>query len=164
MTGSNKKANDLVEETYKKAFRFFPYYERSIDCKEWLFRIMRNTYNDKSVKADNKKIKFNSEEINGDLEKIRSFAGSFSYDAGNVFGIRDDELAGLITSLPEDFRIVLILNDIMKFTYDEIADFADVPTGIVRSRLYWARKMLFWGLYKCGAGKAYIDQPKSSNA
>jgi RNA polymerase sigma-70 factor (ECF subfamily) len=164
MTGSKKKASGLIEETYRKAFGFFPYFERNSDCKEWLFRIMRNTYQDKFGKADKKKIEFNSGEINGDPEKIRSLAGSLSYDAGRVFEISDDELSGLIGSLPDDFRIVLILNDIMKFTHEEIADFVDVPTGVVRSRLYRARKMLFSGLYKYASAKGLTNRPDNVNA
>ena len=73
----------------------------------------------------------------------------------------DDELSNAIASLPEDFRTVIILCDIEGFTYDEIADFVDVPVGTVRSRLHRARKMLFAELYEYAADKGYID--KESN-
>ncbi|MDP2363324.1 MAG: sigma-70 family RNA polymerase sigma factor, partial [Ignavibacteria bacterium] len=78
----------------------------------------------------------------------------------NYENLFDDELSTAISSLPEDFRIVLILCDIEGFTYDEIADFVDVPVGTVRSRLNRARKMLFTKLYKYAGDKEYLTEDK----
>ena len=72
----------------------------------------------------------------------------------------DDELSSAISSLPEDFRTVIILCDIEGYTYDEIADFVDVPVGTVRSRLHRARKMLFTKLYDYAGDKGYVNKSK----
>ena len=65
--------------------------------------------------------------------------------------------------LPEDFRTVIILCDIEGFTYDEIADFIDIPVGTVRSRIHRARKMLFTKLYNYAADKGYVDKDENVN-
>ncbi|MCX7611905.1 MAG: sigma-70 family RNA polymerase sigma factor, partial [Ignavibacterium sp.] len=72
----------------------------------------------------------------------------------------DDEISEAVNSLPEDFRTVIILCDLEGYTYEEIADFIDIPVGTVRSRLHRARKMLFTKLYDYAANKGYILKEK----
>ncbi|MDP3441341.1 MAG: sigma-70 family RNA polymerase sigma factor, partial [Ignavibacteria bacterium] len=81
------------------------------------------------------------------------------YDAFNT--LMDDEITKAISQLPEDFRTVIILSDIEGFTYEEIADFVDVPVGTVRSRLHRARKMLYSTLYDYAEDRGYFKNKKS---
>ena len=162
MTGDRDEADDLVQETYLKAFRFFDKFEKGTNCKAWLFRIMKNTFINSYRKTSKEPDKIDYEEVENFYENIKSSSTDSAHLEKEMYdNLLDDELSNAIASLPEDFRTVIILCDIEGFTYDEIADFVDVPVGTVRSRLHRARKMLFAELYEYAADKGYID--KESN-
>ena len=162
MTGDSDEADDLVQETYLKAFRFFDKFEKGTNCKAWLFRIMKNTFINSYRKTSKEPDKIDYEEVENFYENIKSSSTDSAHLEKEMYdNLLDDELSNAIASLPEDFRTVIILCDIEGFTYDEIADFVDVPVGTVRSRLHRARKMLFAELYEYAADKGYID--KESN-
>lgn len=158
MTGDEDDADDLVQETYLKAFRFFDKFEKGTNCKAWLFRILKNSYiNDyrKQVKEPNK---VDYEDIQNFYENIKSDEVESKHYEQDVFSnLLDDEISKAITDLPEDFRTVIILSDIEGFTYDEIADFVDIPVGTVRSRLHRARKMLYSQLYDYAKDRGFVD-------
>lgn len=158
MTGDEDDADDLVQETYLKAFRFFDKFEKGTNCKAWLFRILKNSYiNDyrKQVKEPNK---VDYEDVQNFYENIKSDEVESKHYEQDVFSnLLDDEISKAITDLPEDFRTVIILSDIEGFTYDEIADFVDIPVGTVRSRLHRARKMLYSQLYDYAKDRGFVD-------
>jgi RNA polymerase sigma-70 factor (ECF subfamily) len=161
MTGNSADASDLLKETYLKAYNFWENLDAGIDCKAWMFRIIKNTYFSSHRKNTKEPDKINYEEIENLYENIKSSSKNSVYleqDINN--NLLDDELSKTISSLPEDFRIVVILCDILGYSYDEIADFVDIPVGTVRSRLYRARKMLFTKLYKYTAEKGYVSEEK----
>ena len=163
MTGDADDADDLVQETFLKAFRFFDKFEKGTNCKAWLFRILKNSYiNDyrKIVKEPNK---VDYEDVQNFYENIKSNEiNSSHYEMDAFNNLLDDEISGAITSLPEDFRTVIILSDIEGFTYEEIADFVDIPVGTVRSRLHRARKMLYAQLYDYANERGFIERKKSN--
>lgn len=159
MTGDSDEADDLVQETYLKAFRFFDKFERGTNCKAWLFRIMKNTYINSYRKTSKEPDKIDYEDVENFYENIKPSSTDSAHLEKEIYdNLLDDELSNAIAALPEDFRTVIILCDIEGFTYDEIADFVDVPVGTVRSRLHRARKMLFAKLYNYAADKGYIDK------
>jgi RNA polymerase sigma-70 factor (ECF subfamily) len=159
MTGDSDEADDLVQETYLKAFRFFDKFEKGTNCKAWLFRIMKNTYINSYRKTSKEPDKIDYEDVENFYENIKPSSTDSAHLEKEIYdNLLDDELSNAIASLPEDFRTVIILCDIEGFTYDEIADFVDVPVGTVRSRLHRARKMLFAKLYNYAAAKGYIDK------
>ncbi len=159
MTGDSDEADDLVQETYLKAFRFFDKFERGTNCKAWLFRIMKNTFINSYRKSSKEPDKIDYEDVENFYENIKpSSVDSAHLEKEMYDNLLDDELSNAIASLPEDFRTVIILCDIEGFTYDEIADFVDVPVGTIRSRLHRARKMLFAKLYNYAADKGYINK------
>jgi RNA polymerase sigma-70 factor, ECF subfamily len=157
MTGDSDDASDLIQETYLKAFRFFDKFEKGTNCKAWLFRIMKNTYINTYRKNTKEPDKVDYDEVENFYENIKASNTDSAHLEKDIYdNLLDDELSGAITSLPEDFRTVVILADIEGFTYEEIADFIDVPVGTVRSRLHRARKMLFTKLYEYAGDKGYI--------
>lgn len=159
MTGDSDEADDLVQETYLKAFRFFDKFERGTNCKAWLFRIMKNTYINSYRKTSKEPDKVDYQDVENFYENIKPSSTDSAHLEKDIYdNLLDDELSNAIASLPEDFRTVIILCDIEGFTYDEIADFVDIPVGTVRSRLHRARKMLFSKLYNYAADKGYIDK------
>lgn len=161
MTGDSDDASDLLQETYLKAFRFWDKFEKGTNCKAWLFRIMRNTYINTYRKNTKEPDKVDYEEIENFYENIKPSSTDSAHLEKDIYdNLLDDELSEAISSLPEDFRTVVILCDIEGYTYDEIADFVDVPVGTVRSRLHRARKMLFTKLYKYAGDKGYVNKVK----
>ncbi len=159
ITGDRDEADDLVQETFLKAFRFFDKFEKGTNCKAWLFRIMKNTYINSYRKTSKEPDKIDYEEVENFYENIKPSSTDSAHLEKEMYdNLLDDELSNAIAALPEDFRTVIILCDIEGFTYDEIADFVDVPVGTVRSRLHRARKMLFAELYEYAADKGYIDK------
>ncbi len=159
MTGDSDDADDLIQETYLKAFRFFDKFERGTNCKAWLFRILRNTYINSYRKKKKEPDKVDYDEIENYFENIKAPSADNSHTEKDIFdNLLDDELSGAISALPEDFRTVIILSDIEGFSYEEIADFVDCPVGTVRSRLHRARKMMFTKLHKYASEKGYIPK------
>ena len=157
MTGDSDDASDLIQETYLKAFRFWEKFEQGTNCKAWLFRIMKNTFINTYRKNAKEPDKVDYEEIENFYENIKPSSTDSAHLEKDIYdSLLDDELSTAISSLPEDFRTVIILCDIEGYSYDEIADFVDVPVGTVRSRLHRARKMLFTKLHKYASDKGYV--------
>jgi len=157
MTGDGDDANDLVQDTYLKAFRFFDKFEKGTNCKAWLFRIMKNTFINTYRKKIKEPDKVDYEEVENFYENVKPSSTDSAHLEKEIYdNLLDDEISSAIASLPDDFKTVIILSDIEGFTYDEIADFIDCPVGTVRSRLHRARKMLFAKLYKYADEKGYV--------
>jgi RNA polymerase sigma-70 factor, ECF subfamily len=159
MTGDADDADDLVQETYLKAFRFFDKFEKGTNAKAWLFRILKNSYINEYRKVKKEPNKVDYDDIENFYENIKSSDVKSNHMVEDVFNnLLDDEISTAISSLPEDFRTVIILSDIEGFTYEEIADFVDCPIGTVRSRLHRARKMLYVRLHKYAQEKGYVKK------
>lgn len=143
LTNNEDDANDLVQDTYLKAYRFFHSYERGSNAKAWLFRILKNSFINVYRKASKEPNKIDYEEAEAFLNTGKSsYIDSIDAREKIFRGLIGDEVAKALNSLPVDFRIVIILCDIEEFTYEEIAKIIDIPIGTVRSRLHRARKML----------------------
>lgn len=143
MTGDPDDANDLLQETYMKAYRFWDKFEPGTNCKAWLFRIMKNSYINIYRKESKEPDKVDYEDIQNFYNTIRSeYTDPNDMEARLYRNLLDDDLTRAVESLPEDFRTVVILCDIEGFTYEEIAEFVDCPIGTVRSRLHRGRKLL----------------------
>lgn len=161
MTGDEDDADDLVQETYLKAFRFFDKFEKGTNCKAWLFRIMKNSFINDYRKLTKEPNKVDYEDVQNFYETIKSDEVVYNHYQEDAFSNSlDDEITKAISELPEDFRTVIILSDIEGFTYEEIADFVDIPVGTVRSRLHRARKMLYSQLYNYAKDKGYVSIKK----
>lgn len=160
MTMDQAEAEDLVQETYLKAYRFFDKFEPGTNCKAWLFRIMKNSYINRYRKA-------RKAPQTVDYSTVEEFCHTISaegFDAGNPAPFEhllDDEVTIAIEQLPEDFRTAVILCDIEGFTYEEIAEFADCPVGTVRSRLHRGRRLLRDALLEYAASRGYARLEES---
>lgn len=162
MTGDEDDADDLVQETYMKAFRFFDKFEKGTNCKAWLFRILKNSFINDYRKQTKEPNKVDYDDVQNFYENIKSNeVESKHYELDAFSNLLDDDISKAITELPEDFRTVIILNDIEGFTYEEIADFVDIPVGTVRSRLHRARKMLYVQLFDYAKDRGFLKSGKS---
>jgi len=143
MTSDSEDANDLVQETYMKAYRFFDSFEKGTNCKAWLFRILKNSYINRYRKVSKQPDKVDYDDIKEFYHTIRHSSSDSNDMQEKLFGnLMGEQVSRALNGLPEDFREVVQLCDIEGFTYEEIANMVDCPIGTVRSRLHRGRKIL----------------------
>jgi RNA polymerase sigma-70 factor (ECF subfamily) len=137
------QANDLVQETYFKAYRFIEKYMIGTNAKAWLFKILKNAYINEYRKASKRPTKVDFEEIISYQDSDDASTVKYVDLREEIFDtIMGDEITIAVNSLPVDFRTVILLCDVEGFTYEEISKIIDVPIGTVRSRLFRARNVL----------------------
>lgn len=151
-------AEDLVQDTIVKAYRFFSSYERGTNAKAWLFRILKNSYINNYRKQTKLPYQIDYDEVSTFYESIRS-DWSDTTDMEQIIyrEMLDDEITRALNRLPEDFRTVVLLCDIEGFTYEEIANMLDVPIGTIRSRLHRGRNLLRVSLMDYASRRGYSD-------
>jgi RNA polymerase sigma-70 factor (ECF subfamily) len=158
MTGDPDDAKDLVQETYMKAYRFFDKYSQGTNAKAWLFRIMKNSYINRYRRESKEPDKVDYDEIKDFYATVKGSVADTNDLQEKIFGnLFEDEVAKALQDLPEEFRTVVILCDIEGYTYEEIADFIEIPIGTVRSRLHRGRKMLRESLRRYALQRGYRD-------
>lgn len=143
MTRDAGLAEDLVQETFLKAFRFWHRYESGTNCKAWLFRILTNTFINGNRRK--KRPHFSIDASEQDLSSSVMAETSHFYDtpeAEYLGGLFPEHVQRAIEELPENFRIPVVLADLQDFSYKEIADIMECPVGTVMSRLFRGRKRL----------------------
>ena len=156
MTGNELDADDLVQDTYLRAYRFFHKFEKGTNCKAWLFRIMKNLFINNYRKNQKQPNKVDYDEIENFFETIKSDKLDSNDLQEKIFAnLLDDELSEALNSMQDDFKTVVILCDIEGLSYEEIADFVKCPIGTVRSRLHRGRKMLQQKLIKYAKTRGY---------
>ncbi len=157
MSGSRDDAEDLIQETYLKAYRFWDKYEKGTNIRAWLFRILRNSYINRYRKETKEPDTVDYDEIQDYYNVIRADSADETDLQRKLYGAAlSDDVARALESLPEDFRTAVILSDIEGCTYEEIAEFVDVPIGTVRSRLHRGRKLLQAKLFEYAKVRGYI--------
>ena len=157
MTGSRDDAEDLLQETFLRAYRFWDKFQQGTNIRAWLFRIMKNSY-------INRYRKESKEPDTVDYDKIQNYYSSIRADFADpndlqekIFGgLLEDDISNALEALPEDFRTVVILSDIEELPYEEIAEFVNCPVGTVRSRLHRGRKMLREKLFDYARTRGYV--------
>jgi len=159
MTNNAADADDLLQETYLKAFRFWDKYEQGTNIRAWLFRILKNSYINRYRKEAKEPDTVDYDEVKNFYSSIRDESADANDLQESVFGnLLDDDVASAVAELPEDFRTVVILCDIEGLTYEEIAEFVDCPLGTVRSRLHRGRKLLRARLLEYAKSRGYVAQ------
>ena len=158
LTYNEDDANDLVQETYLKAYRFIQKYIEGTNAKAWLFKILKNAFINQYRKKSKQPTKVDFEEIiSFHDEEDTSYSGYQDLREEMFEHMMGDEVTNAINSLPVDFRVVILLCDIEGFTYEEISKIVDIPIGTVRSRLHRARNMLKEKLKEYAANLGYKD-------
>jgi RNA polymerase sigma-70 factor (ECF subfamily) len=145
LTHDSVFSEDLVQETYLKAYSNFDMFRRGTNCLAWLVRIMTNTYINHYHK--NKKTP-RSQELNNDIIREEPKGEARAIELVDVDDERlldnyvSDYIKRAINSLPGDYRIMVIMADLRGLTYQDIATFLGCPLGTVRSRLSRGRTLL----------------------
>ncbi|MEO1516083.1 MAG: sigma-70 family RNA polymerase sigma factor [Bacteroidota bacterium] len=160
LTYNEEDANDLVQETYMKAFRFIDKYIQGTNAKAWLFKILKNAFINHYRKASKRPTKVDFEEIVSyhDEEDNTKYSGHIDMREEIYQNMMGDEVTNAVNALPVDFRTVILLCDIEGFTYEEIAKIIDIPIGTVRSRLHRARNMLKDKLREYAKSRGFRDK------
>lgn len=165
MTKSESDAEDLIQETMLKAFRYFDKYERGTNCKAWLFKIMTNTFINRYRKKQKRKEFLVDDDYRPLQERAEApehtpFHENFESEEHLYFKMFGDEVKRALEEIPVDFRMVVLLADLQDFAYKEIAEIMDCPIGTVMSRLYRGRRMLQAQLAEYAQAQGYIEAPE----
>src|SRR3989475_8193731 len=168
MTRNPADAEDLVQETYLKAYRGFGGFEEGTNLKAWLYRILTNTYIN-SYRARKRRPEQSDIEDVEDLYLYRRLGGLEGARAGQsaeeevLDHFTDVEVKEALESLPEQFRMAVLLADVEGFAYKEIAEILDIPIGTVMSRLHRGRRGLQKRLYEFGQQRGLVgDRGRSA--
>lgn len=160
MTRSVPETEDLLQETYLKAFRYYSGFEEGTNFKAWLFRIMKNNFINRyrKRKAGPQQVELDELRDSGDeLSAAELRLGDAGPEAMVVAGEMDSDVARAINDLPHDYKMALLLVDIQGHTYQEVADTLAVPVGTVMSRLYRARTKVEKALITFGKNNNYLS-------
>jgi len=166
MTRNRSDAEDLVQETYIKGWRSFQTFQEGTNLRAWLFRIMTNTY----INKYNAQKRKGTEVELDDVEELFLYKRLGSIDQSQLSSSAEDQMLDLFTddevknaleSLPEDFRIPVLLYDVDGFAYKEIAEMLEIPIGTVMSRLHRGRKAMQKMLYEYARDKGLIVEPET---
>ena len=147
MTRNRADAEDLVQETFIKAWRSYATFQEGTNLRAWLFRIMTNTFINKYNAQQRRPQETEMDEV----EELFLFRRLGAFDQSKMTQSAEDQLLELFTDdevknaleeLPDMFRLPVLLSDVDGFSYKEIAEMLDVPIGTVMSRLHRGRKMM----------------------
>jgi len=161
LTKNDRDAEDLVQDTFLRAYRFFDKFERGTNMKAWLFKILTNTFINKYRRSVKERSIVEGSEREAVHERFVSRdAAEHAQNPEQHFFDRllSDEVLRAVDALPIDFRMVVILADLQEFSYKEIADILDVPVGTVMSRLYRGRRLLQKALASYAADSGLLGE------
>ena len=165
MTRNAADAEDLVQETYLKAFNAYERFETGTNLKAWMYRILTNSYINAYRKKQRRPDESDIDNIE-DLYLYRRLGGAESAvlsrsaedELLEMFG--EDEVKLALEDLPEHYRMPILLADVEGFAYKEIAEILDVPIGTVMSRLHRGRKQLQKRLYSFAEEHRLLPDPE----
>lgn len=170
MTKNSNDAEDLVQETYLKAFRFFDHFREGTNARAWIITILTNTFRTK-YRKDQKEpsiVDFDAVENFFLVDEIKSHLqpGDKSQARGTeaitefLRSYVSDDIIKALENIPEQFRLAVLLSDVEKFNYQEIADITGASVGTVKSRIFRGRKLLQKQLYEFARARGIIRDTK----
>ncbi len=160
MSRNRQDAEDLLQETYLRAFKYYDKFQEGTNFKAWLFKILKNTFINRYRKNQRQPIRNSFDEIEGAFESrlLESplTAASATPEEELLVGALDENVMRALAALPADYRKAVELADLQGLSYREIADYLDVPLGTVMSRLYRGRRKLEAVLLRYAREHGYI--------
>ncbi|MCE9621777.1 MAG: sigma-70 family RNA polymerase sigma factor [Actinomycetia bacterium] len=160
MTRNKSDAEDLVQETYLRAYRGYGNFTEGTNLRAWLFRILTNTY----INRYRAKQRRPQETELGEVEDLYLYKRISGVDVASrsaedtLFDLfTDDEVKQALEDLPESFRLPVLLADVEGFSYKEIADMLEIPIGTVMSRLHRGRKAMHKALVEFASERGLLS-------
>jgi RNA polymerase sigma-70 factor (ECF subfamily) len=160
LTRNQTDAEDLVQETYLRAFRGFAGFQEGTNLKAWLYRILTNSYiNTYRKKQRSPQIVEGPDDLDEWYlyDRLGGLNSEQSAEATVLDTIPDEAVKRAVESLPERFRLPVLLADVEGFSYKEIAEIMDTPIGTVMSRLHRGRKALEKALWETAKERGFVD-------
>jgi RNA polymerase sigma-70 factor (ECF subfamily) len=160
LTRNRSDAEDLVQETYFRAFRGFAGFKEGTNLKAWLYRILTNSYiNTYRKKQREPQIVDGPDDVDEWYlyDRIGGRSVEDSAETTVLDTIPDQAVKDAVESLPERFRLPVLLADVEGFSYKEIAEIMDTPIGTVMSRLHRGRKALEKALWETAKERGFVD-------
>ena len=163
MTRNPADAEDLVQETFIRAYKGFPSFTDGTNLRAWLYRILTNTF----INSYRAKQRRPEQTDLDDVEDLYLYKRLGGLEAATMGRSAEDELMDMFTDsdvkdaiddLPEQFRMAVLLADVEGFSYKEIAEIMDVPIGTVMSRLHRGRKALQRSLHDFAVERGLADR------
>jgi RNA polymerase sigma-70 factor (ECF subfamily) len=162
MTRNPRDAEDLVQETMLRAYRFWDTFQKDSNCKAWLFRILTNTFINTYQKS-----KRTREVLDAAQAEQRATDGVLVHEQALtqrdpeellIDRAMSDDVVRALESLPADFRVAVVLCDVEGFSYKEIAEIMECPVGTVMSRLHRGRRLLQKALHDFAVEHGIVKQ------
>jgi RNA polymerase sigma-70 factor (ECF subfamily) len=153
LTRNRADAEDLVQDTFVKAFRFTDRFERGTNLKAWLYTILHNTWRNRRRDASRDAVDVDSERVE---QAGTRPDGPIAFDTPERILMRatlDADLQAALDELPDAFREAVWLRDVEEFSYAEMAEMLGIPIGTVMSRISRGRRLLFERLSGAGRGE-----------
>ena len=153
-------AEDLVQEAFAKAYRFWDKFELGSNCRAWLFKIMTNIFINEYRSKSRSPLQANIDDIDDNYlyGQLASSEMTENPEQTLFSKLFDDDVKKAIENLPDDFRLVAVLSFLEGFSYQEIAEIADLQLGTVKSRLHRGRKLLQKQLFDYAVRNGYIKE------
>jgi RNA polymerase sigma-70 factor (ECF subfamily) len=165
MTRNAQDAEDLVQETYLKAYKYYDKFKEGTNFKAWLFKILKNTFINSYRKKQLEPVKSDFADIEGTFEsQVSDEVTNRAKDPEEEFleDVLDEDVQQALEDLPDDYRMAVILADLEGFSYKEIAEILEVPLGTVMSRLYRGRKLLEEEMLRYAREHGYLRDKRPS--
>jgi len=161
-SGRTEAAEDLVQETFLRAYRSWDTYRAGSNCRSWLFTICRHAFL-RDAEVTERRPDAQAAELSPaaeNLASVRYFDEIRAADPERQFydSFIDEEVMGALDRLPDEFREAVLLADIEELPYDEIAEILSVPKGTVKSRVFRGRRLLQKELYEYALYMGYIKR------
>ena len=162
MTKSETDAEDLVQETFVKAYRFWDRFELGSNARAWLFKIMTNIFINEYRSRSRAPISVSVDEENDNFVygQVASLTSQENPETEFLNKLLDDDVRRAIDTLPEDFREVVVLSFLEDYSYQEIAEIVGLQLGTVKSRIHRGRKLLQKELHDYAVKQGYIKSGK----
>ncbi len=165
MTRSAEDAEDLVQETYLKAYKYYDKFEEGTNFKAWLFKILKNTFINSYRKKQQQPAMQPFAEIEDGFETRVSedqLRRGLTPEDELLEHVLDEHVQRALDALPPDYRMTVVLADLEGFSYKEIANILEVPVGTVMSRLYRGRRLLERAMLDYARGHGYLRNGEPS--
>jgi RNA polymerase sigma-70 factor (ECF subfamily) len=150
MTRNPADADDLVQETYLRAYRGFSGFEEGTNLRAWMYRILTNTFINSYRKKQREPVTVQEDDLDEWYlyDKLGESGVQPSAEAEVIRSMPDEDVQKALEALPEGFRLAVLLADVEGFSYKEIAEILGIPIGTVMSRLHRGRRALEKALWE----------------